>query len=115
MANKNRRNHAKGGGMMMMRGVALGATVLAMLLAYLGVSNSCEDLGRQIKQAEQEKAELLKQVATEEQNWAQARSVRNMEKLMKQFQLSMDFPQEKDIIRLHVERPEDVVEYARAR
>ena len=115
MANRNRRNHAKGGGMMMMRGVAVGAVVLALVLAYLGVSNSCDNLGRQIKQAEQEKAELLKQVMTEEQNWAQARSIRNMEALMKQFQLSMDFPQEKDIIRLHVARPEGVVEYARAR
>ena len=115
MANRNRRNHAKGGGTTMVRGVAVGAAVLALVLAYLGVSNSCDDLGRQIKQAEQEKAELRKQVMAEEQNWAQARSVRNMEKLMKQFQLSMDFPQEKDIIRLHVSRPEDVVEYARAR
>lgn len=116
MTNRNRRNHAKGGGMMMMRGVAIGAAVLGLVLAYIGVSNSCDNLGRQIKQAEQEKAELLKQVMTEEQNWAQARSIRNMEALMAQYRLEMGWPAEKDIIRLHVSRPESgVVEYARAR
>ena len=113
MANKNRRNHATGGGTAMLRGVVLGVTALVLLLLYLGISNNCEELGRKIKEAEQEKASLLKQVATEEQNWAQARSFRNMELLMAQYGIQMEWPQEKDIIRLHVERPEATVEYAR--
>ena len=113
MANKNRRNHAKGGSTAMVRGVVLGVLSLLLVLLYLGISNNCEALGRQIKLAEQEKAELLKQVATEEQNWAQARSFRNMELLMAQYGIQMEWPQEKDIIRLHVERPEAPVEYAR--
>ena len=66
-----------------------------------------------IKLAEQEKAELLKQVATEEQNWAQARSIRNMEALMAQYRIEMAWPAEKDIIRLHAARPDQPVEYAR--
>ena len=113
MANKNRRNHVKGGGTAMLRGVVLGVSALVLLLLYLGISNNCEELGRKIKEAEQEKAALLKQVATEEQNWAQARSFRNMELLMAQYGIQMEWPQEKDIIRLHVERPEAPVEYAR--
>lgn len=113
MANKNRRNHSKGGSTAMVRGVALGAVSLLLVLLYLGISNNCEELGRQIKRAEQEKAELLKQVATEEQNWAQARSIRNMEALMAQYRIEMDWPAEKDIIRLHAARPEQRVEYAR--
>lgn len=113
MANKNRRNHSKGGSTAMVRGVALGVVSLLLVLLYLGISNNCEALGRQIKLAEQEKAELLKQVATEEQNWAQARSIRNMEALMAQYRIEMDWPTEKDIIRLHAARPDRAVEYAR--
>jgi hypothetical protein len=113
MANRNRRNHSKGGSTAMVRGVALGALALMLVLLYLGIANNCEELGRQIKQAEAEKAELLKQVATEEQNWAQARSFRNMELLMAQYGIKMDWPREEDIIRLHVARPEGAVEYAR--
>jgi hypothetical protein len=115
MANKNRRNHVKGGGTAMLRGAVLGVVALVLVLLYLGIANNCEELGRQIKAAEQEKADLLKQVATEEQNWAQARSFRNMELLMAQYGIQMDWPQEKDIIRLHVAKPDEAVEYAQAR
>jgi len=88
---------------------------LAVLVLYVGMSNNCEELGRQIKAAENEKNELLKQVATEEQKWAHARSYQQMERLMAQYGIEMDWPEEKDIIRLHVARDGAPVEYARVR
>lgn len=113
MANRNRRNHSKGGTTAMVRGVVLGILALMLVLLYLGIYSNCDDLGKQIKQAEADKAELLKQIAIEEQNWAQARSIRNMEALMAQYRIEMDWPQEKDIIRLPAARPDHPVEYAR--
>lgn len=113
MAKGNRRNGSRGSRLILIRGGVLGALALGLLVFYLGLSNRCEDLGRQIKQAEQEKEELQKKVSTEEHNWAQARSIRNMEKLMTEHGLAMSWPAESQIIRLRVMGGGAVTEYAR--
>ena len=87
---------------------------LAAVLAgiYLGLYNACETVGRQIKKLETERAELHKRVVNEERNWAMARSIGNMERLMAAHGLAMSWPEERHIIRLQAAEPDEPAQYA---
>ena len=86
------------------RWVSGGAVLVVLLafvgLAYLRLTNNCEELGRQIKALERQRDELHKQVVNEAHHWANARSTRNMERLMALHGIAMSWPAERNSIRL---------------
>lgn len=111
MAKRNRKNgHA--GNRMVSWGVSLSILVAALAMVYLSLFNTCENIGRQIKKLEQERAEQHKKVVNEERNWAMARSIGNMEQLMEIHGISMTWPEEKNIIRLPRAGSDEPAQYA---
>ena len=111
MATRNRKNGHEGNRLMVW-GIALFSLVAVLAVVYLGLYNTCEDIGRQIKKMEHEQAELHKRVLNEERNWAMARSIDNMEHLMEIHGISMSWPEERNIIRLHAAEPDEPAQYA---
>ena len=111
MAGRNRKNGHEGGRMVFW-GVAFSLLVAALAVVYLGLSNTCENIGRQIKRLEVDRAELRKRVVNEERNWAMARSIGNMERLMVEHGIAMSWPQERNIIRLRAAEPDEPAQYA---
>mgnify|MGYP003621590455 CR=1 FL=1 len=111
MAGRNRKNGHEGGRMVFW-GVAFSLLVAALAVVYLGLSNTCESIGRQIKRLEVDRAELRKRVVNEERNWATARSIGNMERLMENHGIVMTWPEERHIIRLHAAEPDEPAQFA---
>ena len=81
MAKRNRKNGEEGHRTMVW-GISLFGVAAVLAGIYLGLFNACETIGRQIKKLEYDQAELRKRVVNEERNWAMARSIGNMERLM---------------------------------
>lgn len=111
MARKNRKKQ-RDGNRVIVRGVPLIVALAAIGLVYLRLHNHCEDVGRQIKKLELERDELHKQVVNEERHWANARSNRNMERLLTHHGMVMSWPAERDIIRLKALEPDEPVQLA---
>jgi hypothetical protein len=111
MARKNRK-HGHEGHRGVFLGVALVALAAAVAMTYLSIHNTCESTGRQIKQLEFDKAELMKRVVNEERNWEMARSPARMEALMVQHGIAMSWPAEQNIIRLRAAEPDFPAQYA---
>ena len=97
---------------MMVWGVAISAVAAVVAMGYLSLYNTCEKIGGQIKKLEHERAELHKRVVNEERNWAMARSIGNMERLMETHGIVMSWPEEQHIIRLRVAEPDEPAQYA---
>lgn len=100
------------GNRIMVWGVSIGILLAVLAMAYLSIFNTCENIGREIKKLEHEKAELHKRVVNEERNWATARSTPSMERLMAHHGIVMSWPEEQNIIRLRVEEPDEPARYA---
>ncbi len=100
------------GNRIMFWGVSIGTLVAVLAMVYLSLFNTCESIGREIKKLEHEKAEIHKRVVNEERNWATARSTPNMERLMAHHGIVMSWPEEQNIIRLHVEETDEPARYA---
>ena len=111
MAKRNRRNGEEGHRALAW-GIALFGLAAVLAGVYLGLYNSCETIGRQIKKLETDRAELHKRVVNEERNWAMARSIGNMERLMAAHGIVMSWPQERNIIRLQAAEPDEPAQYA---
>jgi ATP-dependent protease HslVU (ClpYQ) peptidase subunit len=111
MARRNRKN-GREGNRLMIWGVSISALAAALAMVYLSLFNTCEQIGRQIKSLEQQRAELQKRVVNEERNWATARSIRNMDQLMEAHGIVMSWPAEQNIIRLRATEPDDPAQYA---
>ncbi|NCD21479.1 MAG: hypothetical protein EOL90_00880 [Spartobacteria bacterium] len=111
MARRNRKNGEEGHRAMLWSFALLGVAA-ALAGIYLGLVNACDNLGRQIKTLEANRAELRKQVVNEERNWTMARSIGNMERLLAAHGLAMTFPQERNIIRLQATEPDQPAQYA---
>ena len=111
MAKRNRKNGHEGNRMVFW-GVSLSTLVAALAMVYLSLFNTCDNIGRQIKKLENERAELHKKVVNEERNWAMARSIGNMEQLMATHGIVMSWPEEQNIIRLPAAGPDEVAQYA---
>lgn len=111
MAKRNRKNGHHGS-----RGLCWGLAFLligaVVAMVYLSLYNNCERIGRQIKKRESQCAELHKRVVNEERNWAMARSIGNMERLMESHGIVMSWPEEKNIIRLQVAELDEPAQYA---
>lgn len=108
---KNRKNGQEGGRTVFW-GVALCVLGAALAMVYLSLYNTCESIGRQIKRLETERAELQKRVVNEERNWAMARSIGNMERLMASYGITMTWPEQRNIIRLRAAEPVPPAQYA---
>ena len=111
MAKRNRKNGPEGNRMLIW-GVSVCALAAALAMVYLSLYNTCETIGRQIKKMEHEQAELHKRVVNEERNWAMARSIGNMERLMAVHGIVMSWPEERNIIRLPGAGAEETAQYA---
>ena len=111
MARKNRK-HGYEGSRIMFWGVALGMLSATLALVYLGLYNTCDQIGARIKQLETNQVELRKHVVNEEHNWAIARAAHNLERLMARHGIVMSWPAPHDIIRLRPPPPADPVHYA---
>jgi hypothetical protein len=111
MARRNKKNGHEGNRMVFW-GVSLSVWVAALAMVYLSLFNTCENIGRQIKKLEHERTELHKKVVNEEHNWAMARSIGNMERLMATHGIAMTWPEEKNIIRLPMAAPAEPAQYA---
>ena len=79
--------------------ILAGTTFVA--LSYLWFSGRCEAIGAQIKELEVVKSELHKRVVNEEFKWSNMKSPRNIESIVKEFNLDMAWPEEKQIVRVH--------------
>ncbi|MFH0881168.1 MAG: hypothetical protein V2A34_15765 [Lentisphaerota bacterium] len=77
-----------------------------MALTYLWLCGRCDALGARIKALEGQKSDVHKKVMNEEFKWCNAKSPRNVEKMLKQFKLDMQFPEEQQIVRLRYKSPE---------
>ena len=77
-------------------------------LSYLWFCGRCEALGMQIQKLETQKAELHKRVINEEFNWSNMKSPKHIENLLQQFNLSMTWPGERNVVRVrnHMAAPE---------
>lgn len=93
-------------------GIPLVAFLAALGLAYLHMINACDNVGREIKRLENERAEIRKRVANEELNWGMASSIRNVEGLMSKHGIEMTWPEERQIIRLRAAEPDEPAQYA---
>jgi len=111
MAKRNRRNGEEGHRALAW-GIALFGLAAVLAGVYLGLYNSCETIGRQIKKLETDRAELHKRVVNEERNWAMARSIGNMERLMASHGIAMSWPEERNIIRLQAAGPDEPALFA---
>ena len=111
MARRNRKNGEEGHRAMLWSFALLGVAA-ALAGIYLGLVNACDNLGRQIKTLEANRAELRKQVVNEERNWTMARWIGNMERLLAAHGIAMTFPQERNIIRLQATEPDEPAQYA---
>ena len=85
--------------------VLLGATTLA--LSYLWLCGRCEDLGRKLKDLEQQKLALQRRIVNEEYKWSNMTSPKNMEKLLQMHGLVMTWPTEKSVVRIHTSSSQD--------
>jgi len=111
MARRNRKN-GHDGSRVMFWGIPILLVFAMVAMVYLSLYNSCERTGRQIKKLEYRCAELHKRVVNEERNWAMARSIGNMERLLETHGIVMSWPEEKNIIRLQVVEREEPAQYA---
>ena len=85
--------------------VLFGATALA--LSYLWICGRCDDLGRRLKDLEQQKLALQRRIVNEEYKWSNMTSPQNMEKLLQMHGLAMTWPTEKSVVRIHSSSADD--------
>ena len=111
MAKRNIKSGQEGNRIMVW-GVSIGILLAVLAMAYLSIFNTCENIGREIKKLEHEKAELHKRVVNEERNWATACSTPSMERLMERHGIVMSWPAERNIIRLRAAEPDEPAQYA---
>ena len=83
-------------------------------IAYLWMNTHCEDLGKEIAKARREQAQLDRELRNEAHNWAQAKSVQNMEKLLEANGIQMTWPEERNIVRVKLHKGGGELTLARA-
>jgi hypothetical protein len=77
----------------------LGAVAL-LSLGYLWLCGRCEAMGAQIKTLENKKVEARKRVINEEYKWSNMKSPGNILALLRRYNLSMNYPDERRVVRL---------------
>ncbi len=72
----------------------------AVALTYLWLCGRCEAIGGQIKILEDRKTELQKRVINEEYKWASMKSPANIERLLRQFNIEMVWPEKGHVVQV---------------
>lgn len=111
MARRNRKNGQEGHRLAVW-GIALSSLAAVLALVYLGLYNTCERIGAGIKDLEKERAGLQKNLVNEQHNWAIARSIPNLQRLMAVHGIALAFPDQKNIIRMAPMEREEPAQYA---
>jgi len=106
MSRKNKK-HVQLGGRTVGISAVLGVCLMCVGMLYLWVNQSCFELGQDIKRLEREQLELNKKIMNEERNWASSKSMPNMERLFAKHAIKMGFPEEKNIIRISRNPPDE--------
>jgi hypothetical protein len=102
MARRRKRNYRKNARTSPVPGGIAVFLVLAVGLAlgWLWLDNRCDQLGMRLKELEQEKAALRRRVTNEEFKWSSLTTYESMMKLLKQHGIEMDWPRERQIVRI---------------
>ncbi len=115
---KNRKKQSQG---VMFPPVLAATLTMAAVVAfvYLWLCNRCDAIGTRIKTHERKTQELHRRVLYEEYKWSNMKSPRNIETLLRQHNLQMTWPEERNVVRLrHLPAPggagavEDRTQYA---
>jgi hypothetical protein len=88
-------------GYMIFRPVA--STIVALAAAglmYVWLDCSCQMVGKEIQKLEREKAELVKKQSSEQFRWTQMKAPRNVEQVMRQHNMKMDWPSSVQVVHL---------------
>lgn len=100
MAKRNRKLRQKDG-YLYFRPVASVIVGLAIVgLMYVWLNCRCEAVGKEIQQLEREKAELTKKQNAEQYRWTQMKAPRNVEQVLRQRGLQMDWPNSTQVVHL---------------
>lgn len=67
---------------------------------WLWLQNRCEHLSARIKALEQEKAALRRRIVNEEFKWSSLTTYENMMKLLREHGIEMNWPSERQIVRV---------------
>lgn len=86
--------------------------VAVLSLSYVGVCSHCSTLGDEIKQLEAERATLRQRAISEQDRWANLTAPANLERTLKQHNLAMTLPDERQIVRVRSGKVQPVVTLA---
>ena len=113
---KNRKKHANAPILPGRMILILGAIGL-IAFAHLWLVGQCDALGVQIKKLEDQKAEIRKRVVNEEYRLAKMKTPENIDRLLKQFGISMGLPEPGQVVVVRANdgaRPVEVASDTRA-
>ncbi len=102
MARRRNRNYRKNARSSSLPGVVLLVVFAAGCLGFgwLWLHNRCELLAARIKDLEQEKTALRRRVTNEEFKWSSLTTYENMMKLLREHRIEMNWPNERQIVRV---------------
>ena len=93
-------------GYMIFRPVASMIVALAGVgLMYVWLDCRCRAVGKEIQKLEQEKTELMKKQSSEQFRWTQMKAPRNVEHVMRQRNMQMDWPKSAQVVHLPATAP----------
>lgn len=98
---KSNRRHGYG-----FPGMIAGAfLIVAVGLTYVWLGCRCEQLGKEIKQLEVRRQELINAYRQEESRWAQMRSSHGLEAALKRWNIEMQWPRRDQVVWIPAEEP----------
>lgn len=102
MARRRNRNYRKNARSSPLPGPLLLVVFVVGGLAFgwLWLNNRCDHLATRIKALEQEKVALRRRVTNEEFKWSSLTTYENMMKLLKEHRIEMNWPSERQIVRV---------------
>lgn len=77
------------------------ALIAALALLYLWLCGQCDELGRMLKDAEQEHVALQRRFHVESKKWANMRALENIRIALDRHDLDMGWPARDQIVRLY--------------
>lgn len=97
MSKKNRKKQTDGA-ILPWRWMGILIAFGTVAFVYLWLLGQCDALGMQIRQLEDQKAEIRKRVVNEEYRLANMKTPENIDRLLKQFGISMGLPEPGQVV-----------------